>query len=432
MGLLGCSLLLTAAFPEPAGEPDRIPGDIYWITLHQVIDPVAAEFLDSSLNKASEGGGAALGISLDTPGGLDTSMRQMVKTILASPIPIIVYVSPSGSRAASAGLFIAMASHIAAMAPGTNMGAAHPVGIGVGGEMDTVMSEKVTNDAVAYIRSIAEKRGRNADWAEEAVRRSVSLSAEEALRENVIDLIAENRRALIDSLDGRWIVTATAEGILQTEGAEIIELEMGLRERILSIISNPNIAYVLFLMGLMGLFFELSHPGSLLPGILGSICLILAFFAFQTLPVSAAGILLIILAIILFILEIKVTSYGALTIGGVVSLVLGSIMLFPSSIPSLRVSLGVLIPAVVMVSAFFIFAIGMGLRAQRRRKTTGADGLVGEIGKARTVIHREGKVFVHGEIWNAVSPNPIPEATPVRVVRVEGLRIHVEPAREED
>lgn len=421
---------------DPAKDPGEFTGAVYWITLQQTIDPMAAEFFESRLNRAQKENGGVFVLEMDTPGGLDASMRKMIKAIMSSSVPVVVYVSPSGSRAASAGVFLTIAAHVAAMAPGTNIGAAHPVAVGAGGEMDTIMAEKVTNDAVAYIRSIAEKRGRNADWAEQAVRKSVSLAAAEALEENVIDFMADDRTALLDSLDGRMVKTEFREGRLVTKGAQVLEMEMGFREKVLSIISNPNVAYVLFLLGLMGLFFELSNPGSLLPGILGSICIILAFFAFQTLPVNAAGILLILLSIVLFILEIKVTSYGALSIGGVVSLVLGSLMLFRSPVPALRVSLEVLIPTVVFTAAFFLFAIGMGLRAQRKRKVSGMEGLIGEIGVARTEIpsvggSRTGKVFVHGEIWNAVAREPIPKDARVRVAAADGLRLRVEEVSEE-
>jgi membrane-bound serine protease (ClpP class) len=430
--LIISGLLIAAAAVRSEEEIPSLEGDVFWITLQQAIDPVAAEFFSRSLEQAEEAGAAALVMELDTPGGLDTSMRSIVKRILSSEVPVVVWVAPAGSRAASAGVFITLAAHVAAMARGTNIGAAHPVAIGGGGEMDTVMVHKITNDAVAYIRSLAESRGRNADWAEEAVRQSVSLSAERALEEGVIDLVADTREALLDSLDGRVVELPRGAVRLDLGGSAVVELRMGFRERVLSLISNPNVAYVLFLLGLMGLFFELSNPGALLPGILGSICIILAFFAFQTLPVSAAGILLILLSIVLFILEVKVTSYGALTIGGVVSLVLGSLMLFRSPIPALRVSLDVLIPAVVVTAAFFVFAVGMGLRAQRRRKVTGPEGLVGERGQARTDIDPQGKVFVHGEIWNARSREPIRAGSPVRVVAVEGMRLWVEPAPEEE
>lgn len=423
---------------DDAAEDDvrDLEGPVYWITVHQAIDPVSAEFFQSSLDKAQNNDAAVLICALDTPGGLDTSMREMIKAIMSSDVPVAVYVSPAGSRAASAGCFLALAAHVAAMAPGTNIGAAHPVAIGAGGEMDTVMAHKVTNDAVAYIRSLAERRGRNVEWAEDAVRKSVSLSATDALEQNVIDLIADDRAALIDSLHGRLVGLESGRARIHTENARIVELEMGFRERVLSIISNPNVAYVLFLLGLLGLFFELSNPGTLLPGILGSICIILAFFAFQTLPVSAAGIMLILLSIVLFLLEIKVTSFGALSIGGVVSLVLGSLMLFRSPIPALRVSLEVLVPAVVVTAAFFIFAVGMGLRAQKRKKASGQEGLVGEVGVARTDVPSRGatasvgKVFVHGEIWNALASEPIPKDTRVRVVAVEGMRLLVEPEGE--
>jgi len=432
--LLGGPAALTAPSAQDDAPSSDFSGDVHWMTLQQTIDPVSAEFFKSSLDRARRDGAGLFVVELDTPGGLDASMREIIKATLGSEVPVVVYVAPSGSRAASAGVFITLAAHVAAMAPGTNIGAAHPVSLGSGGEMDTVMTAKVTNDAVAYIRSLAEGSGRNADWAEEAVRRSASLSAEDALQQNVIDLVAGNAVALLDSLDGRVVRTEFREGFLRTRGAARVEIRMGWRERVLSLISNPNVAYVLFLLGLMGLFFELSNPGSILPGILGSICIILAFFAFQTLPVSAAGILLILLAIVLFILEIKVTSYGGLTIGGVVSLILGSLMLFRSPAPSLRVSLEVLIPAVAATVAFFVFAIGMGLRAQRRRKVSGSEGLLGERGVVRIAVgpgRAGGKVFVHGEIWSAVSAAEAAEGTPVRVTAVDGLRLRVEPVSEE-
>lgn len=393
--------------------------------IDSIINPVVVEFIAESIEKSLKDGAECLIIQLDTPGGLDLSMRKIVKDMLNADIPIIVYVSPGGARAASAGVMITMASNIAAMAPGTNIGAAHPVTMG-GQKIDNEMEKKVVNDAAAYIKSIAEKRGRNAQWAEEAVRKSVSITEKEALKLNIIDLIAPDIKTLLEEINGKQVKTEKGTFTLNTKDAKPVFINMGIRHNILNVLSNPNIAYVLMMIGFLGLYFELAHPGVIFPGVIGAISLILAFFAFQTLPINYAGILLIVLAIILFIVEVKVTSFGLLTIGGIVSMLLGSLMLFESPVPYLRVSWSVLIPVVLSTSALFILSATLAFRAYLSKPTTGMEGLVGEIGTAKTEILKEGKVFIHGEYWNAYSDEVIPEGEKVRVLKVDSLRLKVE------
>jgi membrane-bound serine protease (ClpP class) len=346
----------------------------------------------------------------------------MVKAMLASKRPVIVHVSPSGARAASAGVMITLAADIAAMAPGTNIGAAHPVNLGQK-KMEDTMAEKVVNDMVAYTKSIAEKKGRNAQWAEQAVRESVSVTEKEALELNVIDLVAEDLDDLLEKIHGR---TIEGKGTLHTKGVGRVILTESIRDKILKTLSDPNIAYLLMMIGLAGLYFEFSHPGAIFPGVIGAMCLILAFFAFQTLPVNYAGILLIALAIVLFILEMKITSYGLLSLGGIVALFLGSIMLFEGTAPEMRLSWRVLVPTVGLVSGFFIVIAGLVFRSQMSKPMTGERGLIGEIGVAKSSLDPEGKVFVHGEIWNAVATETIEVGTKVRVVAVDRLVVTVE------
>ncbi len=348
------------ASPAVASAEDKAP--VYdVITVSSAITPPVAEYVTRSLDDAAKTGSSGLIILMDTPGGLDTAMRDIVKSLLNSRIPVVVFVYPSGARAASAGVIITEAANVAAMAPGTNIGAAHPVGIGFG-KMDETMLKKVENDAAAYARGIAVKRGRNADWMEKAVRESVSITAEEALRLHVIDYVAPDVKELLKMMDGRKVVLASGNVVLKTSGAELNDKKMGFRERILIAISDPNIAYLLMLIGLAGLYFEFAHPGAILPGVVGGISLILAFFALQTLPVNYAGVLLVILAVVLFVAEIKVVSHGVLTIGGIISLILGSLILYESPDPALRVSLSVMIPAIAVISLFFITVIRLPSR----------------------------------------------------------------------
>jgi membrane-bound serine protease (ClpP class) len=363
-------------------------------------------------------------IELDTPGGLDTSMRSIVKEIVGSEVPVIVFVAPGGARAASAGVFVTLAAHLAAMAPGTNMGAAHPVGLG--GKMDKTMAEKATNDAAAYIRSLAESKGRNAQWAEKAVRESISATETEALKEHVIDLVTRDLPSLLSDIDGRKVQTAFGERTLRTKDAKVVREEIGLRLKILGFISDPNVAYILMLLGFYGLFFELTSPGAIFPGVAGGICLILAFYAFQTLPVNYAGLLLIILAIILFILEVKIVSHGVLTIGGIIAMIIGSLMLFESPGPFVRLSVYLILPAVIATALFFSLTISLALKAHRRKPVTGKEELVGMEGTAKTDISGEGgMVFLHGELWSAFSGEPIAKDDRVVVEEVSGLRIKV-------
>ncbi len=405
----------------PAAAESR---DVYIVQVADAISPGTADYIKSSIKKAENRQAACIVIQLDTPGGLAESMRQIVQAILASRVPVVVFVAPGGARAASAGVMITMAADVAAMAPGTNIGAAHPVGAG-GQDIDGKMSEKVINDMVAQARSVAEQRGRNADWVEDAIRESVSVTESEALKENVIDLIAKNTEDLIRQLNGREIKD---KGTLKLDNANKIVMEETLRTKILRTISNPNIAYILMLIGLAGLYFELSHPGAIFPGVIGGISLILAFFALQTLPVNYAGILLILLAIVLFIMEMKIASYGLLSVAGVVCLLLGSLMLFEGDTPDMQLSLQVLLPTVIIVSGFFVGVAALVFRAQLSKPSTGSYGLVGEIGVVKKALTPEGKVFVHGELWNARSKEPLDEDARVRVVKVVNLILEVESA----
>ncbi|MEJ2313329.1 MAG: nodulation protein NfeD [Nitrospirota bacterium] len=418
--LVSLGLLLLVV---PPVAPQESP-EVMVATLDGVINPVAAEFITHSIEKANAAGAEAFVLELDTPGGLVTSMRDIVKSILGSEVPVVVYVAPPGARAASAGTFITLSAHVAAMAPQTNIGAAHPVAMGQ--KMDKTMAEKAVNDSAAYIKSLAERRGRNAQWAEDAVRKSVSATEEEALKLGVIDLVSANLPALLSEIDGMKVETAGGERVLRTKGAAITRLEMSLRHRVLDVISDPNIAYILMLLGFYGIFFELTNPGAVFPGVVGGICLILAFYAFQTLPINYAGILLILLGVVLFILEIKVTSYGALTIGGIIAMVLGSLMLFEDAGPFVKLSIYTILPAVVVTALFFTVVIGLAWKAFRSKPTTGREGLVGLEGTAATeVTPAGGTVKVHGEIWSAVSEEPIQPDEKVVVESVEGLKLKV-------
>ncbi len=413
-------MLLFCLFPSAGAYS----ATIYYVKVEGVVDPVMAEYLTKTLDSASSEGVGAVIIQLDTPGGLDLSMRDIVKKILSSDVPVVVYVAPAGSRAASAGVFITYAAHIAAMAHGTNIGSAHPVAIG-GKDMDETMVKKVENDAVAYLKSIAEKRKRNAKWAEKAVRESVNITAEEALKLGVIDLIADNRTELLKALDGRNVETVTGKKVLKTKEAEVKDVEMGLRFRILRAITNPNVAYILMMIGLVGLYFELANPGAILPGVIGAICLVLAFYAFQTLSVNYAGLILIGLALLFFIAEVKVTSFGLLTVAGVVALTLGSLMLFESPLPFMRLSLWVILPTVVTITAFFLGAMYYAVRIHRRRPVSGAEGLIDQEGTALEDISPEGTAMVAGEYWKVVSDEPIKKGEKIKVVEVKGLRLKV-------
>ncbi len=404
------------------GNETLLASHVDVIVVDGPITPVTARYIRDAVGKAERDGVECLIIEMDTPGGLMQSTWSIDKDLLADKVPVVVYVSPSGGRAASAGVYISYAAHFVAMAPSTNIGSAHPVSM-TSRDSSQVMMEKITNDAVAHIKGLAARRGRNSTWAEEAVRKSVNITEKEALEKNVIDFIAEDISDLLRLLDGQEVRLGNRAVVLHTNRAEIRRTPMNWRYKILDKISDPNIAYLLMLAGIMGIFFELQNPGAIFPGVLGGISLILAFFALQVLPINAAGILLILLAVVFFILEINIPSFGLLTIGGVVSMLLGSLMLFRS--PELKVSLSIIIPAVLFTAAFFVFAVGMGLRAQMKKATTGRKGIIGERGVALGMLNREGQVSVHGEVWKAISTEKIKKGEKVEVVDVEGLILKV-------
>ncbi|MEO0142522.1 MAG: nodulation protein NfeD [candidate division WOR-3 bacterium] len=399
--------------------------EVYLSELSGVISPASSAYILRVITSAENDQAMCLILKIDTPGGLDESMREITKRILNARIPVVVYVAPKGARAASAGVFILYSSHIAAMAPGTNVGAAHPVGMG-GEKIDTVMAQKVTNDAVAYLKSLAKARNRNEAWAEKAVRESASIDDETALKIGVCEIIAENEEELLAKLDGRELKIDGETKRLQTKSAPIKKLSMTLREKLLLILTNPNVAYILLLLGIYGLFFELQNPGMIFPGVVGGICLILGFYALHLLPVNYAGLALILLSAIFFILEVYIASHGLLTIGGVISLVIGSLILFESDVPFLRVSWEVIMLVVIIIVVFVVFILTLGIKAQFKKVVSGKEGLIGEIGIAKTDIDESGgTIFVHGEYWSAISDRPIKKGSKVKVLEIDGVVLKV-------
>ncbi len=407
---------------EPPAKP--VPPQVDVLTLSGAIEPITAQVVIQSIERAERAKREALVIRLDTPGGLDTAMRDIIKRILISEVPVVVYVAPSGGRAASAGTFIAFAAHIAAMSPGTSIGAATPINAG-GSDIAKDLGRKVKQDAASYIRALAQQRGRNADWAQKAVLEGASINESEALKLHVIDFIARDTRELLEKLHGREVTAAGLTRTLHTRGAEQHAVEPSWRQRLLSRIIDPNVAYILFILGFYGLLFELSNPGSVLPGVVGGICLLLAFLAFQALPVNMTGVLLIIFSMVLFAVDLKVQSHGILTVGGVVSLILGSLILLGGDGQVVRVSRTVIGTVVVTTVLFFVFVLGAAYRAQRRKPTTGAEGLVGERGVALTDLTPSGQVFVHGEYWEADAEGRVEKGAGVVVDRVDGMRLRV-------
>lgn len=416
--LLFCLLMLPALAPA---------GQVHAIRVEGVISPSSAEYIVSAIKRAEKERVAALVIELDTPGGLDTSMRVIIKEMLAAERPIVVYVAPSGARAASAGAFITLAAHIAAMAPGTNIGAAAPVAMG--GQMDKTMEKKVTNDAAAYMRTIAEKRGRPIELAEEWVRKATARTETEALKAKLIDVVSPRLDDLLQVIDGRIVTTAAGKVKVETKNAVIERGEMNLRDKILKLITDPTIAYLLLILGLAGLYFEFSTPGAILPGVLGGISLILALYAFQQLPINYAGVLLILLAIVMFIAEIKVQSHGVLTAGGIAAMILGSMMLIDTPAPYMRISMGAILGTAGATAAFFVFVVGAGVKALRTRTTTGQEGLIGEVGVVRTRLAPRGQIFLRGEIWNAEGDQVVEPGESVRVTGMDGLTLRVVPVQ---
>ena len=422
-------LLILFLVVPPAYSKDNV----VVVKLSGAINPAVAEYVSYEISQANAEKDSLIVLHMDTPGGLDTSMREIIKKIQSSEVPVASFVAPTGSRAASAGTFITIASHIAAMAPGTNIGAAHPINMLGGGndnEQAKTMEKKVVNDAAAYIRSLAELRKRNAHWAELAVVNSVSISAEEAMKLNVIDFVAGDVKALVLAIDGREVQLASGSVSLKTKNLKIIYHEMNPRQKLLDIISNPNVTYILMMLGLVGLFFELSNPGLVLPGVIGSISLILALYAMQTLPINYAGLLLILFGVILFITEINVMSYGLLSVSGVISIFLGSTMLIDSDDPALQISRAILYPTLALTVILSSGIVMLATRTRSLKKLGGMEGMIGETGLVKEVLNPQGRVLVHGELWEAEADTQITEGERVQVDFVQGLRIKVSKAQD--
>ncbi len=401
------------------------------------ITPVMANYVHRGIREAERAGDQAVVIRMNTPGGLSSAMDDIIQDILASEVPVIVYVAPSGARAASAGVYITYAAHIAAMAPATNIGSASPVLLGQEGQPvqpDETMQRKVVNDAVAKIRGLAELRGRNADWAEQAVREAVNITAEQALQLGVIDMVAPSLGDLLEQVDGRTVTTMAGEVTLRTRGAEIVPADMNLVEQFFQILSDPNVAYILLSLGLLGIFLELANPGSVLPGVVGGIFLLLGLFALGNLDVNWAGVLLMTFGFILFIADLYLPTHGVLTVGGIISFALGSFLLMQSPVsPVFQISRAVILTVTALVSLSFLIVITLVARAHARRPATGREGLIGALGVVRRALDPEGMVFVEGELWRARSDaGRIPEGQLVRVVRVDGLRLLVTPVAPEE
>jgi len=400
--------------------------DVYTVRIQGAINPPVSGFLSECIEKAGKADAEALVVLLDTPGGLDSSMRDIIKEIMDAPVPVVVYVAPPGARAASAGAIILLASHVAAMAPGTNAGAAHPVSIGKD-KADEVMMKKVVSDAEAYSKSIAAKRGRSVDFAAKAVTESISITAKEALAGNVIDVVADSVDDLLSQIDGKTVETRKGKVVLHTRDAKRTEITMPFKFRFLAYVSDPNVAYILMMIGIYGILFEFYSPGTIFPGVIGGISLILALYAFQAIPISFAGLALILLGIVFFILEVKIVSHGLLGIAGIVSVVIGSVMLVDLPGSPLAISFTTIL-IVAVISAIFVFGIlSFAVKAQLSRVKTGSEGLEGETGTARTDIAAggAGKVMVHGELWKARSDEAIGEGDEVVVTSVEGLIVKV-------
>ena len=407
---------------------------VWKITVDAPIHPVTSEYIRHSLDRAEAESAELFLIVLNTPGGLDSSMREIIERLLKARIPVATYVHPSGGRAASAGFFIGLACDLFVMSPGTSTGAAHPVGLSLTGqEMDKTMSDKVVQDAAAFIKTLAEKRGRNIPLAEDAVRLSRSYTESEALRGGLIDLVAKDVPDLLAQLEGKKIKRFDGtEAVLALKGLTVRDVPLSGRQKFLLTISNPNLAYLLLMIGLLGLYFEFANPGAILPGVLGGISLLLAIFAFQILPINYVGLILIILAIILFILEVKVHSYGMLSVGGILAMIIGSLMLIEAPIPELRPSLRFIIPVALAIALIFIILVWLVVRTHKGRVRTGREGLVGEKGLAVTDLELEGRVFVHGEYWKARAEEPIPKGSKVVVSGVlDNLTVQVRRSRDQ-
>lgn len=425
LALILIAVTLALAAPAAKAQAPTVAGGPVWIIeLSDTINPGSAEFLRGGLRKALEARASLVVIQVDTPGGLAESMRQMVKEIMACPLPLVVYVAPPGARATSAGAFLVLAAPLAAMAPATHLGAAHPVGAG-GGDIKGTMGEKAVSDLKALAVSLARRRGRDAKLAEEMVTKSVSYDASQALQLKLVDLVARDLGSLLKALEDRTVATSDGPKQISTAGKALRFYQPGWRDKLLSALASPNLAYILLMIGLAGIYFELSHPGAVFPAVIGGLSLILAFFAMSALPVSYAGLALIGLAVVLFFAEIKIVSYGLLSLGGAVSLILGSIMLFESGDTVLAISLVVLVPTAICVIAFFAGVAYLAGKAQLKKSATGQEGLIGSFG----VVVDATRVRVLGELWGYKSKTPLTPGQGVIVTAAHGLTVEVEPAQ---
>lgn len=422
---LGLSGLVAGAAAQDAGL-------VILAEVKGIINPVQAGFVARVIEHAEQRGASAVVLQMDTPGGLDSSMRQMIQRILSSRVPVIVYVSPPGSRAGSAGVYIAYSAHVAAMAPNTNIGSATPVAMGEGGEakLSDEMRAKVTNDAAAYARSLAERRGRNAEWAERAVREGANVPVSQAVQENIVDFMATDVSQLLQQANGRTVETVQGLVVVRTAGATVESLEMSAFEKFLHVISDPTIAYILLSLGSLGLMLELYNPGQVLPGVVGGLCLLLALYALGTLPVNYAGLLLLGFGMLLFIADVVSPTHGILTTGGAIAFILGSFLLFntPEGAPFLHVSVSAILTMAALLVGFSVFVLGALARSRRRKVVTGREGLMGKTAEVRTRLEPAGLVLVESELWRARSSGrPVDVGEQVRVDGIDGLALTVTP-----